>query len=92
MGMKYKLAITEDRTIKESYADLAGAIIAQAIKDYRSALKSVMDGRTQRQGEVESLEKFFRSEWFIWLINGQITGEYCIAEVQKQCKKTLKRF
>lgn len=92
MGMKYKLAITEDRTIEEAYADLAGAIIGQAIKDYRSALKSVLAGRIQRQGEVDTLEKFFRSDWFVWLIDGKITGEYCIAEVQKQCRKTLRHF
>ena len=92
MGMKYKLAITQDRTVEESYRDLAGAIIGQAIKDYRSALKSVLTGNEKRLGEVKTLEEFFRSDWFVWLIDGKITGEYCIAEVQKQCRMTLRHF
>lgn len=85
-SQEYNRFLTHDRTIEEAYADLAGAVIGQAIKDYRLALKAYIRGDEKRKSELSTLEKFFRSEWFVWLIDGKITGEYCIAEVQKQCR------
>ena len=54
MGMKYKLAITQDRTVEESYRDLAGAVIGQAIKDYRLALKAYLRGDEKRTSELST--------------------------------------
>ena len=53
------------------YENLANAIILQAVKDYRLALKRYSrhpekDAFTQNK---EELERFFRSEWFGVLTN-----------------------
>ena len=79
----------EDRTIKEAYADLAGAICAQAVKDLKTAYRAVMAGKkTREDSTVQTLEKFFRSEWFVQLIGGAIDGETVIQEVQRRCRRT----
>lgn len=50
----------------DNYIDLAHAIVMQAVKDYRSALRVL--GRKPNDGPAiyrrMALEKFFRSEWF----------------------------
>ena len=85
----YKNRLTDDRSIKESYQDLAGAICAQAVKDYMSAYKAVLSGRRERRDStVQTMEKFFRSEWFVMLIGGAIDGEMVIQEVRKKCRRT----
>jgi len=53
------------------YEELANAIILQAVRDYRKALKRYSrhpekDTFTQ---DKEELERFFRSEWFGVLTN-----------------------
>lgn len=79
----------EDRTIPESYADLAGAVCAQAVKDYKTAYRLVAAGkREHKDSTVQALENFFRSEWFTQLIGGTVNGEMVIQEVQKQCRRT----
>jgi len=55
----------------DPYEELANAIILQAVKDYRLALKRYSrhpkkDAFTQNK---EELERFFRSEWFGVLTN-----------------------
>lgn len=82
----YNQRLTQDRNIDEAYADLAGAICAQAVLDYRSAYKALISGRETMRSTVSTLERFFLSEWFQWLIQGNLTGEMVIEEVQKQCR------
>ena len=48
------------------YYDLANAVIEQAVKDYRTALKQYILNPMDEEREVEVilLECFFKSEWF----------------------------
>lgn len=83
-------SLMEDRTISEAYADLAGAICAQAVNDYRTAYMGKLAGHRTMDSTVATLEKFFRSEWFVWLIRGNLSGEMVISEVRKQCEASMK--
>ena len=51
----------------DGYEQLASAIILQAVKDYRKAYK----GRRVRRKthEIQEIERFFLSEWFMALTN-----------------------
>ncbi len=75
----------EPRSIAESYADLAGAICAEAVKEYRTAYKMYLDGHLGQASHCRTLEKFFRGEWFDFLMGGAVSGEMVIQEVRKQC-------
>ena len=75
----------EPRSIAESYADLAGAICAEAVKEYRTAYKMYLDGHLGQASHCRTLEKFFRGEWFDFLMNGAVSGEMVIQEVRRQC-------
>ena len=48
------------------YTDLANAIIIQAVKDYRKALKTLKRHPRNEPAKavVEEVEEFFRSEWY----------------------------
>lgn len=50
----------------DPYHELANAIVMQAVKDYRKALKYyfLRPQRKEYQQDVEELERFFTSEWF----------------------------
>lgn len=58
------------------YQNLANAIIAVAADDYRVALKE------ENPGLKESVEKFFRSDWYKVLTN--ISGENLIDLLQRE--------
>ena len=47
------------------YENLANAIILQAVKDYRMALKSLKANSRNRtaQADKAEIERFFRSQW-----------------------------
>lgn len=51
---------------EDSYTGLANAIILQAVKDYRDALKKLSRGRANKDAEIKKQEilNFFRSDWF----------------------------
>lgn len=55
----------------DSYEKLANAIVLQAVKDYRTALKRVTRQRKDKDGLAakNECERFFRSDWF-----GILTG------------------
>ena len=55
----------------DSYEKLANAIVLQAVKDYRKALKRVARHPKDRDGLAvkNECERFFRSGWF-----GVLTG------------------
>ena len=67
----------------EGAHELANAIIVQACKDYRSALKKLK--RNPRHSESQrtkgSCERFFRSEWFEVL--SDLDGEALISMIRK---------
>ena len=54
---------------EDGYSDLANAIILQAVKDYRDALKKLHKRRKNEVAEQSKnqVERFFYSEWFIAL-------------------------
>ena len=66
------------------YENLANAIILQAVKDYRMALKSLKANsrnRTVQTDKAES-ERFFRSQWYSTLTD--VNGEMLILSLQKE--------
>lgn len=65
----------------EGYKELANAIILQASKDYRKALKY------DERGRKREIEKFFRSEWFAILTN--ISGEMLIQKLRAEVKEVV---
>lgn len=67
-----------------NYENLANAIILQAVKDYRMALKSLKANPRNRsaQADKEETERFFRSQWFSVLTS--VDGEMLIRSLQME--------
>lgn len=67
-----------------NYENLANAIILQAVKDYRMALKSLKANPRNRtaMADKEEIERFFRSEWFSVLTS--VDGEMLIRSLQME--------
>lgn len=65
----------------DGYKELANAIILQAVKDYRKALKH------DERGRKREIEKFFRSEWFSILTS--ISGEMLIQKLRAEVKEVV---
>lgn len=72
-----------------SYEELANAIIEQAVKDYKKALKGhfIHPNRKDYANEVLKLKQFFRSNWFSILTD--LDGEYIINGVYDMVKKEM---
>lgn len=68
----------------DPYENLANGIILQAVDDYRKALKKLEKNNRNREAEAEaeSIEKFFRSQWYEMLTN--IEGEYLIRKLTEE--------
>ncbi len=67
-----------------NYENLANAIVLQAVKDYRVALKCLKANprnRTAAADRVE-IERFFRSRWFTILTS--VDGEMLIRSLQRE--------
>lgn len=66
------------------YESLANAIILQAVKDYRMALKSLKANSRNRtvQTDKTEIERFFRSQWYSTLTD--VNGEMLILSLQKE--------
>ena len=66
------------------YENLANAIILQAVKDYRMALKSLKVNSRNRtaQADKAEIERFFRSQWYSALTD--VKGEMLIRSLQKE--------
>lgn len=67
------------------YEELANAIIIQAVKDYRSALKHLKRCPSSKpaRDEAAELERFFSSDWCKQLT--AVDGEYLISQIRKEC-------
>lgn len=65
----------------DGYEKLAEAIILQAVKDYRKALKH------DERGRKREIERFFRSEYFTVLTN--ISGEMLIQKLRAEVKEVV---
>lgn len=72
-------AITED-----PYESLGNAIILQAVKDYRAALRRIKHNPKNRIAIDEALliEKFFRSQLYAVITN--IDGEFLIDKLRAE--------
>lgn len=67
-----------------SYENLANAIILQAVKDYRAALKSLKANPRSRTAlsDKNEAERFFRSEWFAVLTS--VSSDMLIHSLQME--------
>lgn len=65
----------------DGYKELASAIILQAAKDYRKALKH------DERGRKREIERFFRSGWFTILTN--VSGEMLIRKLRTEVKEVV---
>lgn len=66
------------------YELLFQAIIVQAAKDYRRALRSLKRDPKSRYGlgKKQEVERFFRSEWY--KIMTDVEGEFLIQKIQEE--------
>jgi hypothetical protein len=66
------------------YEELANAIVLQAVKDYRDALKKLSRGRKNEaaQQTKEQCLRFFRSGWFSQLT--EIEPEFLIRKLDEE--------
>lgn len=67
-----------------NYENLANAIILQAVKDYRSAKRKLnrKPGNALAQAEIDSIERFFRSDWYKCLTD--VDGELLIKKLNEE--------
>lgn len=67
-----------------NYENLANAIILQAVKDYRMALKSLKANPRNRtaMADKDEIERFLRSRWFTVLTS--VDGEMLIRSLQME--------
>ena len=67
-----------------NYENQANAIILQAVKDYRMALKSLKANPRNRtaMADKDEIERFFRSDWFSVLTS--VDGEMLIRSLQME--------
>ena len=67
-----------------TYENLANAIILQAVKDYRMALKGLKANPRNRpaKADKDEIERFFRSQWYSALTD--VNGEMLIRSLQKE--------
>lgn len=68
----------------DGYTELANAIILQAVKDYRSALKCLKVNPRNYSAETDKneVERFFRSQWFSMLT--AIDGKMLIRSLREE--------
>lgn len=68
----------------DPYEKLANAIILQAVKDYRTAKRKLKRNPRNHlaQSEVDSIERFFRSDWYSCLT--EVDGEMLIKKLQEE--------
>ena len=73
----------------DNWQSLADAIVVQATKDYRTALRSLHlnPESTKQLYQKRELEEFFRSSWFqtlcdldgkqlIWMLKNEVRGKH----------------
>ncbi|MGN8773040.1 hypothetical protein [Candidatus Weimeria sp. HCP3S3_B5] len=70
----------------DPYENLANAIVLQAVKDYRDALKRLKKkpGNQAAMSDVMECERFFRSGWYKALTS--VDGEYLIQKLREEAK------
>jgi len=68
----------------DPYENLANAIVLTAVEDYRKAIKRYSKNPDSKsaKAEVDSLEKFFRSQWYSVLTS--VEGEFLIRKLREE--------
>lgn len=68
----------------DPYENLANAIVLSAVEDYRKALKKYSRNPDSKstKAEVDSLERFFRSQWYSILTS--VEGEFLIRKLRAE--------
>ena len=68
----------------DSYTELANAIIIQAVKDYRKALKILKRYPRYEPAKalVAEVEEFFRSDWYRVLTS--VDGDMLIRKIRRE--------
>ena len=67
----------------DPYENLANALVLQAVKDYRDALKK-KPGNQAAMSDAMECERFFRSGWYKALTS--VDGEYLIQKLREEAK------
>lgn len=67
-----------------NYENLANAIVLQAVKDYRAALKLLHRNpkSSKAQADAKEAERFFRSQWYSALTS--VDGELLIRRLREE--------
>jgi hypothetical protein len=70
----------------DPYENLANAIVLQAVKDYRDALKRLKKkpGNQAAMSDAMECERFFSSGWYKALTS--VDGEYLIQKLREEAK------
>ncbi len=73
-----------EETKMDPWHSLANAIVIQAAKDYRVALRRLRRNPNNKSAlsEIVDLERFFRSEWYAALTN--VPGELLIQKLKEE--------
>ena len=71
----------------DSYEKLANAIILQAVKDYRDALKKQKKRPCYEPAKytITEVERFFRSDWYRELTS--VDGNFLIEKLRSEVRK-----
>ena len=72
------------KKVTNPYEDLAGAIILQAVKDYRMALEGLKrhPSNYKMQYLKKDVERFFLSSWFVELTD--LDGRMLMEQLRKE--------
>ena len=68
----------------DPYENLANAIVLSAVEDYRKAINKYSRNPDSKsaKAEVDSLERFFRSQWYSILTS--VEGEFLIRKLRAE--------
>ena len=69
-------------TNEEGFENLTNAIVLQAVKDYRRALKGLSVYGKSSAAVIAECERFFRSEWYRQLTD--VDSEYLITNIRNE--------
>lgn len=72
--------------MNDPYENLANAIVLQAVKDYRDALKRLKkkSGNKTAMADALECERFFHSGWYKTLTS--VDGEYLINKLREEAR------
>ena len=70
----------------DPYENLANAIVLQAVKDYRDAIKRLKKKSSNQVAMADAMEceRFFRPGWYKTLTS--VDGEYLITKLREEAK------